>query len=138
MKTRKFPLWLVGIAIFFIFSLFSTAVAFIADWWWFSEVGYTEVFITSLGAKVVLGLGVSIFATLFLIVNFLVATSSKTPWFIVLPENLLGRVISLEGRIVKRVGIIISIIIAVLLGLAASSQWQDVLKFFSSTPFWHS
>ncbi len=139
MKIRKFPLWIVGIIVFLSFSLFSTVVAFIADWWWFSEVGYTEVFITSLVAKVALGLAVSIFATLFLLINLFVATSSKIPWLIVLPESalggLVGRPISIDGRTIKKLGIIISIVIAVLLGLVASSQWQDVLKFLSSTPF---
>ncbi len=135
MKTRKFPLWIVGIIVFVSFSLFSSVVALIVDWWWFSEVGYTEVFITSLWAKIVLGLAVSIFATLFLLANLFVATSSKTPWFIVLPENILGRPISLDGRIIKKSGSILILVIAVLFGLVASSQWQDVLKFFSSTPF---
>ncbi len=135
MRTRKFPLWLVGGVLFLIFSLFSTVVALIVDWWWFSEVGYTEVFITSLVAKVVLGVAVSIFATLFLLVNFFVATSSKTPWFIVLPENILGRVINLDGRIVKKFGSILILLVAVFLGLVASSGWHNVLKFFSSTPF---
>jgi len=135
MKTRKFPLWIAGIVVFLSFSLFSTAVAFFADWWWFSEVGYTEVFITSLGTKLLLGLAVSIFATLFFLVNLLVATSSKTSWLLVLQENILGRQINLDGRIVKKLGIIISLVIAVLLGLVASSGWQDVLKFFSAVPF---
>ncbi len=135
MKIRKFPLWIVGIIIFLIFSLFSSVVALIVDWWWFSEVGYTEVFITSLVAKVALGLAVSIFAALFLLANFLVATSSTTPWLIVLPENALGRVISLDGRMVKKLGIIISLVIALLLGLVASGEWHNALKFFSSTPF---
>jgi len=135
MKTQKFPLWLVGGIVFISFSLFSSVVALIADWWWFSEVGYMEVFITSLSAQLLFGLAVSIFATLFLVVNLLVATSSKIPWFIVLPENILGRQISLSDRIVRKLGIIISLFIAILFGFVASSQWQDVLKFFSSTPF---
>ncbi len=135
MKIRKFPFWIIGIIVFLSFGVFSSVVALIVDWWWFSEVGYTEVFITSLVAKVALGLGVSIFAFLFLFTNLLVATSSKIPWFIVLPESILGLQISLDGRIVKRLGMMISLVVAILLGLVASSQWQDVLKFFSSTPF---
>ncbi len=127
--------WLAGGIFFLVFSFFSTVVAFIVDWWWFSEVGYTEVFITSLVAKVLLGVAVSTFAALFLIVNLLIATSSRVPWFLVLPENLFGRTISLDGRVVKKLGIIISLVIAVLLGLVASAQWHTVLKFFSSTPF---
>ncbi len=135
MKIRKFPLWIVGILAFLSFSVFSSVVALIVDWWWFSEVGYTEVFITSFVAQVLLGLAVSATAFLFLIANLLIATSSKTPWFVVLSEDILGRQLSLGGHIAKKIGIVISFVISVLLGLAASSQWQDVLKFFSSTPF---
>ncbi len=135
MNTRKSSLWIVGIIVFISFSIFTSIVALIADWWWFSEVGYTEVFITSLVAKVALGLAVSIFATLFLLVNLFAATSSKVSWFLVVPENLLGRPISLDGRIVKKLGIMVSLVIAILLGLAASSEWHNVLKFLSSTPF---
>jgi len=135
MKTREFPLWITGIIIFISFSLFSTVVAFVVDWWWFSEVGHTEVFITSLVAKMVLGSAISVFAFLFLFINLLVATSSKIPWLIVLPENIFGRQISLDDRIVKKLGIGFSIVIAVFLGLVASSGWQDVLKFLSATPF---
>lgn len=135
MKIRKLPLWTVGIIVFFSFSLFSTVVAFIADWWWFSEVGYTEIFITSLGAKLLLGLAVFIFVALFLLANLLIVTYSKTPLLFVLPENLIGRPISLDSRTTRKLGIVISLVIAVFFGLVASSQWQDVLKFFSSTPF---
>jgi len=134
MKTRK-SLWIVGIIAFILISLFTSIVTLIVDWWWFSEVGYTEIFITSLVVKVALGLVVSIFVALFLLVNFLVAVPSKTPWAVVLPENILGRPINLDSRLVKKLGITIILVIAVLLGLAASSEWQDVLKFFSSTPF---
>ncbi len=135
MKTRKFPLWIVGIIVFISFSVFTSIVALIADWWWFSEVGYTEVFITSLVAKVALGLAFSIFATLFLLVNLFAATSSKISWFLVVPENLFGRLITIDGRIVRKLGIVVSLVIAILLGFAASSEWHNVLKFLHSTPF---
>ena len=135
MKIAKFFTWII-IGIIFIFLIFfSSLVSFITDWWWFQEVGYTEIFIKSLGAKVVLGLAVSIIASVFLLINFLVAVSSKIPWLATIPESLVGQPISLDNSVVKKLGIIASLIIAVFFGLVAASSWQDVLKFLSSTPF---
>ncbi len=135
MQPKKFSIWIIGAIAFFAFTIFSTVIAFIADWWWFSEIGHTEIFIKSLGAKTALGLGVATFAFLFLLVNILISTSSKIPWFMVLPESITGRPISLSSHLTRKLGIVISILIAVLLGLIASSGWQDMLKFLESTPF---
>ncbi len=135
MQPKKFSIWIIGAVGFFAFTIFSTVIAFVADWWWFSEIGHTEIFIKSLGAKTALGLGVATFAFLFLLVNILISTFSKIPWFMVLPENITGRPISLSSRLTRKLGIVISIFIAVLLGLVASSGWQDMLKFLEATPF---
>ncbi len=135
MQTKKFSIWIIGAIAFFAFTIFSTIVAFIADWWWFSEIGHTEIFIKSLGAKTALGLSVATFTFLFLLVNILVSTSSKIPWFMVLPESITGRSINLSSHLTRKLGILISLLIAVLLGLIASSGWQRVLSFLEATPF---
>ncbi|HBT81550.1 TPA: hypothetical protein DEB04_02405, partial [Candidatus Giovannonibacteria bacterium] len=50
------------IGIFVIFILFSGIVGFVTDWWWFSEVGHTQIFIKSLVAKIALFSSAGIFA----------------------------------------------------------------------------
>src|SRR3990167_2455155 len=135
MKIAKFFTWIIIGVVFLCFIFFSSLVSFITDWWWFQEVGYTEIFIKSLWAKVVLGLAVSIIASIFLLINFLVAVSSKIPWLATIPESLVGQPISLDNRVVKKLGIIACLIISLFFGLIASSSWQDVLKFINSSSF---
>ena len=135
MNIRKLPIWALGGIIFVAFSAFSTVVALIADWWWFSEVGYTEILVTSLVTKVALGFGVFVLAFLFFYINIRIATSSTLHWTTLLPENVLGRPIVVDSAMAKKLGTLASFIIALLLGLFASSQWENVLKFFSATLF---
>ena len=83
----------------------------------------------------VLGLTVSIIASIFLLINFLVAVSSKIPWLATIPESLVGQPISLDNRVMKKLGIIANLIIAVFFGIVAASSWQDALKFNNSSSF---
>ena len=132
--TKIFSWAFIGIAVAF-FIFFSSIVAFITDWWWFSEVGFTEIFIKSLGTKIVLGLTAFLFAAAFLLTNFLVAMRSKIPWMLAIPETLIGRPLSLNDRIVKKLGIGVCLAVSLFIGLIAAAGWQDVLKFLSATPF---
>jgi len=118
---------------FFIF--FSSIVALVTDWWWFSEVGFTEVFTKSLVAKVSLGLTAGLFATVILLTNLFLAVRSKIPWMAAIPEALIGQALSLNNHIVKRFGIVACLFVAFFIGLVAAASWQDVLKFLSATPF---
>jgi len=135
MTIAKFFTWIIIGIVFLCIIFFSSLVSFITDWWWFQEVGYTEIFIKSLGAKVVLGLTVSIIASIFLLINFLVAVSSKIPWLATIPESLVGQPISLDNRVVKKLGIIICLVVSLFFGLIAASSWQDALKFINSSSF---
>src|SRR3990167_243295 len=114
--TKTFSLTFIGIAAAF-FIFFSSIVAFVTDWWWFSEVGFTEVFIKSLGAKVILGLTAVLFAAAFLLTNFLVAMRSKIPWMLAIPEALIGQPLSLNDRLVKKLGIVACLIECFFIGL---------------------
>src|SRR3989338_6408589 len=104
--TKIFSWAFIGIAVAFSI-FFSSIVAFVTDWWWFSEVGFTEIFIKSLGTKIVLGLTAGLFAAAFLLTNFLVAMRSKIPWMLAIPEALIGQALSLNNHIVKKVGIVV-------------------------------
>jgi len=131
---KLFSLTFLGIAVV-IFIFFSSIISLVTDWWWFSEVGFTEIFIKSLGAKVIVGLTVGLFAAAFLLTNFLISVRSKIPWMLALPEALIGQPLSLNDRMVKKLGIVACLIVAFFTGLVAASSWQDVLKFLAATPF---
>ena len=132
--TKIFSWAFIGIvAAFFIF--FSSTVALVTDWWWFSEVGFTEIFIKSLSTKIIVGFATGLFAAAFLLANFLIAVRSKAPWMLAIPGTLIGQPLSLNDRIVKKLGIVACLIVAFFIGLVAAASWQDVLKFLAATPF---
>src|SRR3989339_1379543 len=124
------------IGIFVIFILFSGIVGFVTDWWWFSEVGHTQIFIKSLVAKIALFSAAGVFVAVFLLASFFLALRSKISWTAVLPAALTGQqVVNVEARTVKKVVIVLSAVIAFFFGLVAAGNWQEVLKFISGAPF---
>ncbi|MEK7502186.1 MAG: UPF0182 family protein [Patescibacteria group bacterium] len=137
MNITKFFSWaFLGIS-FVTFIFFSSIVSLITDWWWYQEVGLTEVFVKSLSAKIIVGAAAGIIAAAFLLTNLFFAVRSKIPWMASIPAELIGanQPISLNSRIIGKLGIILSCVIALFIGLLASSSWHDVLKFLSSVPF---
>jgi len=138
MKNTRLFLSIASAVVILLFSSFSTIVAFITDWWWFTEVGQTEVFIKPLITKIIIGFATTIIAAIFLLINFLISVRSKTSWVALLPAALLGQPVSLDSRILKKLGIVSSIILSLILGLVTAVNWHEILKFLSSTPFGES
>jgi len=133
---KFFSLTFLGLA-FVTFIFFSGIVSLITDWWWYQEVGFTEIFIKSLSAKIIVGFSAGILAAAFLLTNLSFAIRSKIPWMAAIPEVLIGtnQPLSLNSRLLGKLGIILSCVIALFISLLASSSWHDVLKFLSSVPF---
>ncbi len=137
MKFTKFFSWaFLGIVVI-AFIFFSSIVSLITDWWWYQEVELTEVFITSLSTKIIVGAVAGIIAAIFFLTNLFFAVRSKIPWMAAIPGALIGinQPLNLNNRIVGKLGIILSCVIALFIGLIAASSWYDILKFLSSTPF---
>ena len=139
MNTPKHLTHLIFIGLFVVFIFFSSIVAFITDWWWFSEVGYTQIFVKSLVAKITLFLAAGIFAAAFLFANFSVALRSThltgSGWTAILPATLIGQQVNVDSHIVKKLAVVLSVVIALFFGLAAAGNWQEILKYISSTAF---
>ncbi|MBI2889042.1 MAG: UPF0182 family protein [Candidatus Liptonbacteria bacterium] len=132
------PKYLTRIALaglFVALILFSSIVGFVTDWWWFSEVGYAQIFIKSLTAKIALFSGAGIFTALFLLANFTLAIRSKISWTAALPLTLRGGPMDLDNRLVKKLAVVVSAVIGVFFGLVAMNNWQEVLKFISGAAF---
>jgi uncharacterized protein len=123
------------IGILIVFILFSSIVTFVTDWWWFSEVGHTQIFIKSLIAKIALFSSAGIFTAVFLLANFSVAIRSKISWTAMLPAALIGRPVNVDSRIVKKFAVMFSVLIALFFGLVAALNWQEILTYISSTAF---
>ena len=135
MSRGKFLSWGFLVIIFVSFIFFSNLVSFVTDWWWFQEVGFTDIFIKSFGIKAIVGIGVGLIALVFLLTNFFIAAHSKIPWMTHVPSSVFGTPLSIDQRFIRRIGIILCIFLSFFIALVASSFWQDILKFLASTPF---
>src|SRR3989344_3984047 len=133
----KFFSWTFVILAFVTFIFFSSIVSLITDWWWYQEVGFTEIFIKSLSAKIIVGFSAGLLAAAFLLTNLSFAIRSKIPWMAAIPEALIGtnQPLSLNSHLLGKLGIIINCVISIFIGLLASSSWHDILKFLSRVPF---
>src|SRR3989338_9700732 len=100
------------IGIFAVFFLFSNIIGLVTDWWWFSEVGHTQIFIKSLIAKIALFSAAGFFAAVFLLASLFLALRSKISWTAVLPAALTGQQVNVADRTVKKVVVVLSAVIA--------------------------
>ena len=115
--------------------LVPAAVTFYTDWLWFGETGFGRVFLRTLTAQSQLGAAVMGLAFVTLFVNVLIALRTLAPrdWVLVTREGPIS--ISLDRRRVQPVATALVGVVAVLMGLWASSQWQAWLMFQHAQPF---
>jgi len=110
-------------------------ISFISDWWWFDEVGFGSIFRTTIVAQFALGAAVGVFTTLFLAVNVIIASKTRSGWQATISEQLIGRAITLGQAAVYKLGIIASIVVGIMAGFIASVYWREILVFLNKIPF---
>ncbi|HOX30630.1 MAG TPA: UPF0182 family protein [Candidatus Paceibacterota bacterium] len=135
MTNKKNLANLVLVVLFCAFLILANSISLVTDWWWFSEVGYTQVFLKSLLAKAELFGAAAVFTAVFLIGNLYLAARSKITWKAVLPAAIAGRAVDVVDHSVKKAALAASLVLAFFFGLAAAAHWQEVLKFVSGAPF---
>src|SRR5712672_326019 len=86
---------------------------FLVDWLWFSSIGYLQVFLTSIGAKVAVFFAVLIPTTVILWLNGLLR--NRLPW---------PRVIASGAGL-----------LAVLVAMSEVGNWSLFLRFFYHVPY---
>ena len=101
---------------------FPAIISFVTDWWWFSEVGFSEIFTKTLITKFLVGGIAGLFAAAFLVSNFLIAIRSKAPWMTTLPAAWLGQPMTLNSGLAKKAGVIFGVLAAFLMDLVAVRQ----------------
>src|SRR5689334_16287413 len=107
-----------------------------ADWLWFQEVGYSQVFLTTLSLRGSLFGAVALVVALFLWANLTLAARTAAPDVLWELEDQLG----LPGRLViepliRRFLPIVLLLIAIVSGLRASAYWEVVLGYRNGPPF---
>ncbi|HSE92209.1 MAG TPA: UPF0182 family protein, partial [Methylomirabilota bacterium] len=106
------------------------------DWLWFQEVGYTQVFLTTLSFRGGLFAAMAVAVLVFLYVNLTLATRtarSDVYWELEDQLGLPGRVV-IEPLIRRFMPIVIALI-SFVSGLRASAHWETVLEYLNAVPF---
>jgi uncharacterized protein len=129
-----FSLLILGFGLLFFFP---SVLSLLVDWWWFQEIGYRIVFTRELITRVLLFLlvGGLTFGVLYL--NLRTAQRGVVPDAVVLR---LGQSLRRAPQVdvtgaLRRASLPVSLSLAVLAGLAASSAWDLVLRVIHRTPF---
>ncbi len=134
MKLRGLP----GLLLFAALLLFivPSAVGFYTDWLWFRELGYDRIFLRTINAQsaVFCGTFFVVFAFLFINLRFARQRTFDRPR-VVLGTGADGRPIALEGRQVAGLAVPVSLVLALLLGIAGAANWLTWLNFFHGVPF---
>src|SRR5438128_12073203 len=106
------------------------------DWLWFQEVGYPQVFLTTLSLRGSLFGAVALAVVLFLWVNLTVAARTAAPDVLWELEDQLG----LPGRVViepliRRFLPVVLFAISLVAGLRATVHWETLLRYFNALEF---
>ncbi|PIS42067.1 MAG: hypothetical protein COT24_05330 [Candidatus Kerfeldbacteria bacterium CG08_land_8_20_14_0_20_40_16] len=137
-KRKRYMIITIAIVVLALI-LFTSLFKLLTDWFWFQEIGYSNIFTTILGTKLALGFGVGIFVFILLYLNFLLvhrfAPKSKTFTFRQNSgTNVQMRTLELSP-LIKKFFIPVFLFIGIIAGLIASSQWETFLKYLNATPF---
>src|SRR5215475_16076484 len=117
-------------------GLVGEIVPLYTDWLWFQEVGYTEVFLTTLKLRGTLFTAVAVVVLAFLYGNLTFAARRARPDVLWELEDQLG----LPGRVViepiiRRFLPVVLALISLASGLRASAYWEMVLSYLNAVPF---
>ncbi len=132
-NARGFIFFMIVMVALFIFW---RAVDMIADWFWFQEVRYENVFSITLLTQIQVG---AIFAVAFLAIfysNLFLANrfSGRGYW---VDRNELTHIPPWEGspQSFGPIILLVSLFFTLVAGVRGSAQWENYLRFLNSTPF---
>lgn len=132
---RRGLLLIIGMGVLLLAFVAAPAlVRLLTDWYWFRELSYDPVFLTMLKTRIVLGIAVGVVAFGFFYANLQFAQRGMVPDPVVvrLGERTSGLDVT---RALRRLALPAALVLAVLVALAASGAWLEVLAFAHRTSF---
>src|SRR5947199_375264 len=122
--------------VFLALGLIAQLVPLYTDWLWFQEVGYTQVFTTTLALRGALFTSLALTVLIFLYINLTLAARTAAPDVIWELEDQLG----LPGRVViepliRRFLPVVLFVIALVAGLRATVHWETLLGYLNAIEF---
>ena len=132
MKISRFPLLLALAGL--VFGVPALAELY-TDWLWFEEVGYRQVFITSLNTQAFVTIGTGLAAFGLLAGNLLIALRSLRPRPLIVATPQGPQAISVDVRTIRRLALGALAVASLLTALYAGGRWEAWLYFLYGTPF---
>src|SRR5262245_49447558 len=137
-RPRRLRLWLILATIAAIILIWPMWAEFYTDWLWFSQLGYENVFTTTLYTKVILGMVVGLVTAIVIWLNYKLALRLS-------PETrYIPRFLEIEGqrvpapdlsRIIGKLALLVPLAVGVFAGLAAWRAWEIYLRFVHQVRF---
>ena len=128
----RLPLILIG---FFLFIIIPALVDFFGDWVWFGEVGYQQIFITSLTTKILLGAAVFVGTLILLGGNLRFALQELKKPFSVGALGPETPPLVLDKKSLRTIITGVAGLVALFMALFASGQWLTFLQYQHATTF---
>lgn len=132
---RKFGIFLV-IVLILAFSFLGTLIVMATEWFWFKEVGYANVFTTTLKSKALMGSGSALVLAVILSLNVLIAKRVRIRGGPILYHDAIEiPELRFVRRITNRILWIMVLVFAYVFGQWGASQWETWLKYQYPAPF---
>jgi len=122
---------LFGLCILF----FGQALSFLTDWWFFVQMGYQQIIVTSLSSRLIIGCVVFLISLIWFFTHILIASRATQNILIMIPRAWLGTAVDFVTNFSRRVLLIGSVILSFVLALGFSSNWFTILRFINSVSF---
>ncbi|HJU61731.1 MAG TPA: UPF0182 family protein [Candidatus Binatia bacterium] len=132
---RGFTGLLLLVVLFLVFS-FRQGVALYIDWLWFQEVGYTQLFTTTLGYKLILALVCGGLLSALLYFNLKLAAISPTGYHFSQVDNVIELPSpDLVDPLFRRLLLPATLFLGLLVAPQGAANWERLPLFMNSTPF---
>ena len=121
---------LVLIAVLAVLALcFGTIVRFVTDYWWFQDLGYTQVFFTKLFTQIKIA-----------VPSFIILILLSQLYLFTLRKEYLKKLEVSQGnasdKSIKRLSLLLSVIFSLILAFAITTElWQEILYAANGTDF---
>jgi uncharacterized protein len=108
---------------------------FYTDWLWFEEVGFRQVLVRSITAQAMTGLLTGLAAFAILWINLRIALRALRPREFMIATAQGPQVITIDPKKVRPLVSAAALLVALMVGMFGSSQWDTWLFFLHATPF---
>ena len=123
------------LVVLLLFMVVPSAMELLTEWLWFNEVEYTGIFVRTLTTKAMLGGLVFLVAFVGLAVNLRMALRGFTKPYLLFPGGGDIQPVSLDHRQLQLLGTGVAGLVALFLGVFASSEWLTWLQYRHAVPF---